>query len=351
MTDQGIFTSEAALLPDFVPEEPLHRESQLKDMASSLKPAIESLQPDNLFIYGATGTGKTTCAKHVAKELNEYKTKVNCVYINCWENNTRLSILNEIGKSIEIGFPRRGLAGDEVLARIVEFSKKGNFTSIVFLDEFDQLIARKEENVAYELTRAGENHGVDFGVVIISNNSNLLDSLDNRIKSSLSPRKIEFPRYSPIELKDILRERAKLSLRPDSWSEEVIALCAAHAAKTGGDCRVSLRTLWRAARIAESEAADEIKEKHVRKAFENSEETQQVQSEVEKKILNILSRKENQNGITSGELYEALKNVATERSLRMHVDALIQRNAIDAVEVKGKEMGGRGRSRLVKLRQ
>lgn len=351
MAEDGIFTSEAALLPDFSPEQPLHREAQLAEMSLALKPAVKNFRPDNLFLCGSPGAGKTTCAKHAIKQLSDYSPSVNCVYINCWENNTKLAVLNEIGKSIEIGFPRRGLASDEVFNRIVEFSKKNKSATIVFLDEFDQLVYKKEDGVIYDLTRAGENHSANFSVVLISNDSHLLDRLDTRIKSSLSAKKVEFPRYSPLELKDILRERAKLCFRQGSWNEEVIALCAGHAAKLGGDCRLALRTLWRAARIAESEGGV-IKESHVRKAFdETGEKTQrqQPQSEVEEKILQELEKEKNRDGITTGQLYEALPSYS-ERTLRTHLDNLISRNTIEAREVEGKEAGGRGRTRVVKLK-
>ncbi len=348
MADEGIFTSEAALLPEFLPEEPLHRESQLQEISLALKPAVRNLRPDNLFLCGSPGAGKTTCAKHAMKQLSDYNPRVNCVYINCWEQNTKSAVLNEIGRSIEIGFPRRGLANDEVFTRIIEFSKKSKATNIVFLDEFDQLVYKKEDGVVYDLTRAGENHGANFSVVLISNDVHLLDNLDQRIKSSLSAKKVDFPRYAPTELKDILRERAKLCFRPNSWSEEAIALCAGHAAKLGGDCRIALRTLWRAARFAESEG-DKITEKHVRRAFENSKDAAQAQSEVEEKILQELAKEKNNGGITAGALYEALP-LYSERTVRTHLDNLISRGAIEARDVEGKEAGGRGRTRMVKLK-
>ncbi len=351
MIDNCIFTSEAALLPDFVPAQPVHRESQLLEIALALKPAIKGQRHDNLFLYGGTGAGKTTCARYTIRQLSDYRSSVNCVYINCWENNTKLSVLNEIGKSVKIGFPRRGLASDEVFTRIIEFSKKSNAANVIFLDEFDQLVYKKEEGVVYDLTRAGENHGVNFSVVLISNDFHLLENLDQRVKSSLSAKKVEFPRYSPQQLKDILRERAKMCFRLGAWSEEVIALCAAHAAKNNGDCRVALRTLWRAARIAENEG-DEITEIHVRKAFDEAGEKsryRQAKSEIEKKILQELEKEKNKEGMITGSLYAAMQGTS-ERAIRIHLENLINRGTVESREVTGKEAGGRGRTRVVKLK-
>ena len=346
---EGVFTSEAALLPDFLPDEPLHREAQLSELSKALLPATKSIQPDNLFLFGGTGTGKTTCAKYTIKQLEDYKPKINPIYINCWDNNTRLSVLSQIAGGIDIGFPRRGLASDEVFSRIVEMTKRNDSTNIIFLDEFDQLCLRKEESVAYDLTRAGENYGVNFAVVLISNNSNLLETMDKRITSSLYPHKIEFPKYSPAELKDILRERAKEAFRPGSWNEEVIALCAAHCAKTDGDCRTALKLLWRAARKAE--ASGHITVEHVKSAFNEREQSEkpEANNEIQNEILNLL--KQNLNGLNSGEIYEKLKDKYSERTLRTHLTFLTGKNFIDISEIQGKELGGRGRSRMVKLKK
>ncbi|MFH1100062.1 MAG: AAA family ATPase [Candidatus Micrarchaeota archaeon] len=346
---QGVFTSEAALLPDFTPEEPLHREAQLSEMAASLKPILNGRHADNLFLYGPTGTGKTTCARHVARQLNEFKPKVNCVYINCWQHNTRLAILSEIAGSMNIGFPRRGLAADEVFTRVMEIAKKSNSANIIILDEFDQLCAKKEDGVVYDLTRAGENNGANFALVCISNNANLLETIDARMRSSLSPKKINFPRYTPIELKAILRQRAQLSLNPAAWSEDTLALCAGHAAKLGGDCRIALRCLWRAAALAERSGA-KITEQHIRSAFEEKEEQESCAlNEVEQKIVELLKLNENASGIQSGKLYELLNKVTSERTARNALNNLAQRGVVEIVEVEGKEIGGRGRSRIVKL--
>ncbi|MBI4406306.1 AAA family ATPase, partial [Candidatus Micrarchaeota archaeon] len=344
MTENDIFTSEAALLPDFFPEQPLHRESQLAEIELALKPAVHNAKPDNLFLYGSTGTGKTTCCRFTATQLNEHKPAVNCIYINCWETNTRLGILSEVAAKSGVAFPRRGLAGDEVFARIIEMNKKDKSTCIVFLDEFDQLVRRKEEGVVYELTRAGEIHGANFGVVLVSNDGALLQRLDSRIRSSLSPKKIAFSRYSPLELKDILQNRAKLCFRPGSWNGEVIALIAAHTAKNGGDCRIALRTLWRAARLAEQQGS-RIEEKHVRLAFQEKEPPAS-ENELDKKIIQTLSK--NPAGITTGKLYELVGE--NERTVRNRLSELQAKNLIDVHELHGKEIGGRGRTRVVKLK-
>src|SRR3989338_2735855 len=110
--EQSIFTSEAVLLPDWTPNSPILRDSQLSEIANALQPVTTGKKPRNVFLWGPTGTGKTTCAKHVLNQLMEYTSRVLPVYINCWSNNTKLSILSTIAVALEAPLPRRGISPD-----------------------------------------------------------------------------------------------------------------------------------------------------------------------------------------------------------------------------------------------
>jgi len=54
-----IFLNREFLLPDYVPEELPHRDKQIMKLGSILAPALANSRPQNVFIYGLTGTGKT----------------------------------------------------------------------------------------------------------------------------------------------------------------------------------------------------------------------------------------------------------------------------------------------------
>ncbi len=350
----SIFRSEAVLLPEFIPDKPVHREAQLGEVAECVKPILAGRRAENVFLYGLPGTGKTTCMRYMLSELREQDPHLLCLYVNAWRFNTRLSILSLIAEKMKIVFPRRGIAGDELLERIVEISQKEKTKIVIAIDEVDQLTARGESGLLYDLSRGKELYGMDIAIICASNDAAAVSNFDSRIKSSLAPRRIEFTRYSPLELKDILRERAKLSFSPNSCSDEVIALCAAHAAKNGGDARLALQCLWAAGRDSENFGLDYIGVENVKKILaiagveKGSLKKAELKElgEVEKQIIAVL--KKFPDGISSGELYAELKEKnIEERTARNHLLVLEKTGLISVKETQG--ASGKGKSRMISL--
>ncbi|HDJ97492.1 MAG TPA: cell division control protein Cdc6, partial [Thermofilum sp.] len=52
----NIFKNREILLPDYVPDKLPHRDEQIKRLATILAPALSKSKPNNVFIYGFTGT-------------------------------------------------------------------------------------------------------------------------------------------------------------------------------------------------------------------------------------------------------------------------------------------------------
>jgi len=371
LSEKQLIRDERPLLPDYAPENVLHREAELRDLADALKPAAEGRKPQNVFAFGPPGTGKTTCAKHVLKELTDSSDRVCVAIANCWQNNSRQAILSRVGEAAGMPLPRRGVATDEVVKRVAEMLKADKKTAIVLLDEFDALFPRGEEKVLYDLSRASEQHGVNIGVIAVTNDSSLLAKADGRIRSSFGGRQLEFKQYSPMELKDILRERAKKALAPGAYSDEAIALCAAHGAKAGGDARIAIESLLAAARIAErrgaqkleeSDAAAAVKQSAVSKPTTTSFEpvfktaaqlhkARQNMPEVEAQIMELLEKTENFSGMTSGEVYAELeKKGVKERTARNYVDSLEKKGLVNTEWIQGTPGSpGAGRTRRIRL--
>ena len=248
---EGIIAREEVLQSEYYPDEILHRENELREIAEAVKPLLENRQPENLFIYGDSGTGKTACVMHVLKKLERHTSKVKAVYVNCSQHSTRTVIYSLIATALDEMMPRRGLARDEVFDRVIEIMEKDGIRVLLVLDELDGLFHRREEQLLYDLGRAGKGKPF-FGIITISNNAYLLANKDMRIKSSLRLAELEFKQYTMPQMADILTERAKAGLVPGSWGKEIIEACAAKAIARNSSARVGLELLWRAAKRADS---------------------------------------------------------------------------------------------------
>ncbi|MFH0972046.1 MAG: AAA family ATPase [Candidatus Micrarchaeota archaeon] len=362
MQQGTIFRNQHALMPEFLPTTLLHRDNQLTEMAEALKPAMHHSKPQNLLIHGPTGTGKTSSVKYVFNELKEYSSKVQCIYLNCWEHPSKQSILSYISEQLKEPLPRRGLADDEIFHRILERLKYDKKIAVICLDEVDRLLHKNETDLLYNLSRSDENSNVIFGIIGITNAPEIFYSLDDRIRSSIGFKELEFRQYSPIELKDIVRERAKEALQPGSYNEEIVALCAAHGAKNKGDARVAIETLLRAATNADNRDKNKVEITDVRAVVEKSAQASLMKNvdlmgENEKILLELLKTAKREDKIlTSGEIYLKFNKLRksndlepiSERQIMNYLQMFESARLISAELAKDPRTGS-GKTKLIKL--
>ncbi|MBU0586563.1 AAA family ATPase, partial [Candidatus Micrarchaeota archaeon] len=276
-------------------------------------------------------------AKHILNQLKEATNRVHCIRINCMENAYRYAALTAILTSLGYAISRRGRSADEVIQYIVEFLKKEKKTPVIILDDIDMLVSEEKNAILYDFLRMKENFGIDSVVIAITNREDFIMRLDRRVRSSLLQSVLKFHSYSPQQLKDILRERAKLGFFPETWDDEVIGLCAGFAAKNGGDARLGINTLWLAAKEAEKSDSKKITVEHVGKIKKDAQtllksEREQNLSREEKLVLEEI-RKAGQ--IQSGDLYSRIK--INERSVRNYLSKLEELGLIQSIQINSKE--------------
>jgi len=352
--DSGeIFRDESTLQPDYMPTAVVNRDAEIKDIAFALRGAGKGMKPENVIAVGKPGTGKTVTVKYILNELKESSNRVETIYINCWEFSTRHAVLNKICMDLRVFMPRRGIAADEIFERIVEVLKKEKKVAVVALDEVDRLLAGRndEERVLYDLLRAGETYGTQFGVVGITNNEDFVSKLDSRIRSSLAQKEVLFKPYNPLQMKGILGDRAKIAFQDGVVGDEVVPVCAANAAKNGGDARLGISMLHKAGKIAEREGARKVDVAHCKKAFVDAEKAVREErlaglNEVERRILEIAGKGD---GVISGELYETLAKEfkETDRTVRNYLDKLETLKLISVGE-RERGSGQKGNTRVIR---
>ena len=335
--DSNIFKNEQILSPDYLPDILPHREQQIKQIANNLAPASKGRKPQNTFVFGSPGTGKTASIKHVFREFEDYS-GIKTVYINCWDYKTAAAVLSKI--AIDLGYPvqRRGWSKDEIFGKLIEVLNKINKGLIICLDEVDQL----EQEALYDTLRLDVKS--PLGVVAISNDPFAFANAEPRIKSSLAMDDIEFKPYTLEEMKNILQERVKYGIT--SLENGVVLLAANRAVQKGGDVRIGLQCLLKAGRIAEQENSNKVKVEHMKYVIR---EVKAVKPEIlkekiishEKTILDILGDGDKWQ---SGELYrkycEVVENPVSDRAFRDYVNHLEQ---VNLVKIRKRTVDGNAR--------
>jgi len=331
-----IFRNREILLPDYVPEELPHRETQIKRLVEILSPIMRGEKPNNIFIYGLTGTGKTAVTRFVLKKLEEKLSNLFLyVYINTRQVDTPYRILANILESLGTRVPFTGISTAELYRRFLKRVSEIKPILIIVLDEIDALVKKHGDDILYRLTRANyELNKSKISLIGITNDVKFVDFLDPRVKSSLSEEEIVFPPYNADELEDILRKRAKEAFYDSVVSDEVIKLCAALAARDHGDARRALDLLRVAGEIAEREGSPIVTVEHVNKARIEIERDRvyEVVSTLpfhSKLVLLaiVIGFKDKKRSLTTGEIYE----IYSKLTKKLGVESVTQRRVSDII--------------------
>lgn len=285
----SIFKNKSLLQINYKPEKILHRDEQIKQIASILAPILRGERTSNLFLYGKTGTGKTLSIQYVRDELlkrikKDGEFKVRIEYLNCKlkkVSDTEYRILAELIKKLGGEVPSTGLPTQAVYNKFIDLIDSEKQLVVLILDEIDQAVKKISSDFLYNLTRLNsELSKTQICIVGISNNLTFLDGLDPRVKSSLSEEDIVFPPYNALQLKDILNKRSEEAFKEGVLQTGVVEKCAAFAAREHGDARRALDLLRIAGELAERNNSKKILLKHINEA----------NSKIERdKILDVIS--------------------------------------------------------------
>lgn len=292
-----IIRDKDVLRDDYQPDNLEERDEELDEYAAALRPVIQGWQPNNVFLYGVTGVGKTAATHDLLEELQEASEEyddvnLNVIELNCTGCNSSyqvaVNLVNEIRdpshpltsvESARNTMSETGYQQKRVFNELYNDLEDIGGTILIVLDEIDNI--GSDDDILYELPRARSQLDLDvkLGVVGISNDFKFRDNLSPKVKDTLCEEEILFPPYDATELQNILQQRADIALHDDVLESDVIPLCAAFSAQDSGSARQALRLLRKAADIAENEAMAGgeamISEEHVRNA-EHQIQRQQV---------------------------------------------------------------------------
>jgi cell division control protein 6 len=270
---KAIFKEKDVLTDKHVPERIHHREEQIGHIARILAPTLKDQRVSNLFIFGTVGTGKSVSTKYVASELEKKSGgAVRVLYVNCKMKSvadTEYRLLAELARGMGKRVPATGLPTDEIYKIFFSAIDEEKKNLILILDEIDALVKKVGDEILYNLSRANQELvNTKLSVVGISNDVSFMDTIDPRVKSSLSEEEIIFSPYNANQLRDILTERAAAAFNTGVIDDGVIAKCAALAAQEHGDARKALDLLRVAGELAERAGKERIISEYIDQAEE-----------------------------------------------------------------------------------
>ena len=272
---QNIFRNKDALGESYQPDQIEERDEEIEEYMDALQPVVDGWEPNNIFLYGNTGVGKTAVTDYLLDRLQDDVADYNDVdlavmSVNCKTLNSSYQVAVELvnklrpagGEISSTGYPQQ-----TVFKKLYKELEAIGGTILIVLDEVDSIGDRDE--LLYELPRARANNNLDstkVGVIGISNDFKFRDQLDPRIQDTLCERELQFPPYDAPELENILESRAEVAIAADAVEQGVLKFCAALAARDSGSARQALDLLRLAGEIAENREVDLIERDHVEAA-------------------------------------------------------------------------------------
>ncbi len=371
MADSKIFASREVLSPHYTPKKLLYREREINNIEKALAPSLKGDRGRNLFIYGKTGTGKTSCTRYVIEEVKTLPNiKAKITYINCRLYNSRFRVLNKVISDHLPTYAKRGFGAVDLYEKLTSWIEEDNKILVVVLDEVD--LVKDLDDLIYTLTRI--NSDIRAGGVTIIGISNKVDfkaALDPRSLSSLYETELVFAPYYATELSAILKDRVNAGFKKDVVDEEVLHFVAAMSAKEGGDARFALKILTKAGELADEHEMARVTMKEANDAAKLAEneivyDVVSTLPEHQKFVLYAISLLTQSGGsykkltdgvdtyLFSGEVYHRYKSLTegmkkeakSERWYRKYLSELEMQGLIASFE-SGK--GIRGHTKLIKL--
>ncbi|RZV10866.1 orc1/cdc6 family replication initiation protein [Natrinema hispanicum] len=271
-----IFADKSVLNESYQPEEILERDEEIDAFSHALQDVLFGREPENIFLYGKAGLGKTAVTKYMMDELKEEvedRDEADDLYIhdiNC-NGKTLFMVVRRLVNNLlpedASPFPKRGLGTGDAFDELYRQLDRLGGTHLIVFDEIDHL--DDVNTLLYELPRARSNNYIDdalVGIIGISNNYTFRQSLSSKVKDTLMETEISFTSYDAGELRTILHHRADRAFIDGACDDSAIAKAAALSAQDMGNARQAIDLLRVGAEVTEKQGDDIVCDDHIEDA-------------------------------------------------------------------------------------
>ena len=271
----------------FNPDEIFCRDEEIKRYANALQDIPDGHGPNNVFVYGPTGVGKTVVTKWMrenVREMVDNRPQIELTItdpINCRDYKTTFQLATAILNALrpeKDDIDTNGLSTNRVFNLLYEEIDEVGGNVVIILDEIDNIPIDARNDFLYNIPRAEaqQNIEAEVGLIGISNDLKFVDSLEPKVRSTLGEREIEFGPYDANQLRTILNYYADLAFYDHALGDGVVPCAAAYAGQERGDVRQGLLLLEKAGEYARSNDDDVVSDAHVEEAYDDIEKDEIV---------------------------------------------------------------------------
>ncbi|MCW4019814.1 MAG: AAA family ATPase [Candidatus Bathyarchaeota archaeon] len=283
-----VFKDRNKLSPHYIPKRLPHRDQQISLLHSIYSAMIKNVRnayPRFTQIIGDTGTGKTCTTIKFGEQLAEQAKKegvnLKYVYINCKvDGATRYVLFGNLVRKVTPRISTRSLSPEEMIRQLVDYLKSEGMFLLIALDEIDYFIkTNPKEHIIYDLTRITEMSPGEpspiIGEIFIARSLKWHERLEPGERSTLGMGVIEFPRYSSMQVREILEDRVEEAFQDGVVEEDTLDLVSDVTANppVNSDIRVGLDLLYYSGNLAENQGFDKVTPDHVRKVYSETNPT------------------------------------------------------------------------------
>jgi Cdc6-like AAA superfamily ATPase len=340
MTD--IIDTTGPLTRTYLPAQLIDREPEQETLTEAFAADTET-RLQHIHLYGPRGTGKT----HLVKQfLTTFPSTVTTCYVSGQPYNTQYKVLERLLQQLtgkQIG------TGHHIAALQRRLRETVNLKTVIVLDEVDFMLLNDGDDLLYFLTRL-ENTAV---ITVSANYRSLESQIDDRTYSSFQPQVLTLNPYTPTQVRQILADRARRALKPQSMERTALS----RIASTTSNIAIGLCWLRTAAEATDDavtrDVVDEVQPTgyaeyvtelltdftpHHRRLYET---------------INLLDQ-DNAEALLSGTVYDAYRERCldadiTPLSERRISDFLTHLELLDLIEARYHYGGRKGKTREIQL--
>lgn len=234
------------------------RSRQIECLARHISPLLGGIQPQNLLVYGPSGTGKSVTCLHFLSTLSEIceqqGTPFNYFYVDLTTPKTCFGALNELAISLD-GSTRRyrkGIALDHMLEMVIASLNRFSGYVCVVVDEVDNVTADGDVFYTFLAKTLPKKVLPKIFYLFLTNRLEWEKNVDPRVFSVLKKMDMIFEPYDAVDLVAILNLRVEKALDAARVDAGAIRKIAAYASRETGDARKAVELLVKAVKVAES---------------------------------------------------------------------------------------------------